>query len=272
MASRVIFSAKSGKHILDVSNNDRAIAGSENFGNNLEFIWILNQDPDEVERHARNSVLTAAETFYSLILNDLELLEYGYKTKFIMPGCERFGPATGGGGIGGIRIAEQLYGLSSGAGYCYLELMEIQPNGIKKCVKKIDCRNRKIIETNNFGNITILRKKKNLTWPQILPPLISFLKQLKDDQIEIQVIYSKPKFLDYILAIEELAKMGDEAQNKLIEILQDPKAKKHYNAIASALMVVFPSKTSKDAVKRLIEKETDRDQIMVYKILLDVSR
>jgi hypothetical protein len=266
---------------MSVGKNDQRIVNSDIFEGNLEFIWILHQYPGEINKYPRDNVLAAAETFYNIIQKDLTLLEYDYITECTIPGYEHLSPSRGRGSVG-VQIDGRLYVLRGGAGYCCLSLMEIQPDGTGTCVKKIDCRERKIIKTENLGDVKIFRKKKKLTWAKILPPLIDFLKQLEDDQIEVMVIYSKPKFMEYIQAyqegaggddwaIEEIAKMGDEAKNKLLEKLQDPKVRKYYHAIASILMIVFPSKESKNAVERLIEEETDEIRVSLYKNLLQVS-
>ncbi len=279
MSSKVLFLGKSDKHIMKVTNTDRSVTSAPAFASNLEFIWIVNTPPGDVVTHARDYVLSVTKEFLELVENDLPLLQYHYTCEINIPGCEHLGPSRGSGMVGGIRIDGSLYSLSNGMGECHLDLIHLRPDGTGERVRKIDIRDRKRIQTDNIGVIKIFRRKKKLTWPEVLPPLIKFLKRLPDDEILIQVLWSRPSLMDLVRAhergfgeddwaIEELEKMGDKAKTELIKKLQDPRASKYYVSIATLLLTNFPSLESKKAVEQLMKQETNETTKNTYAILL----
>lgn len=279
MSSQVIFSGQSDKHVMKVSGTDRSVTSAPTFAEHLEFIWIMNQDPGDIVSYARDYVLSVAETFLELINKDLPFLQYFYMCEHTMPGYEHLPPMRSR-GIGGIRIDGKLYLFDCGMGECHLTLLRLRPDGTGEEVKKIDCCDRKRIETDNLGVLKIYRRKKKLTWPDALPPLIKFIRQLPDDEVRIQVVWGKPKFMDLVRAyqraggeddwaVEELANMGDEAKERLLEKLQDPKVQKYHHSIAWLLATVFPCIESKKAVEQLMARETNEIAKTVYSTLLE---
>lgn len=279
MSSKVLFLGESDKHIMKITNTDHSVTSTPAFANNLEFIWIVNTSPGDVVTHTRDYVLSAAETFLKIVENDLSLLQYHYTYEATMPLRGRSLKTRGSGGCSGFHVDGKACAIWGGMGECYVDEYGILPDGKRGVVRATDVRDRKRVETDDWGPIKIFRRKKKLTWPEVLPPLIEFLKQLPDEEVRIRVLWEKPKLMDLVRSADkgggekdwaegELYEIGDKAKTELLEKLQDPKASKYYVTIARLLVTLFPSSEAKEAVERLRDQETKESARATYSLLL----
>lgn len=75
-------------------------------------------------------------------------------------------------------------------GFCTLELYESAPGvpAQRRLVEVIDMRSRESIDTDDWGALRVHKKPATCSWPEILPPLIAFLKQNKCEQLVLHHI------------------------------------------------------------------------------------
>lgn len=85
---------------------------------------------------------------------------------------------SGSGGIGGIRINGELYGLDAGLGRC--DLQKVAPTG--GILEVRDARDLKEIQTDNMGTIKIKRRKRKTSLIQVLSEMETFLSSLPADE------------------------------------------------------------------------------------------
>jgi hypothetical protein len=124
----------------------------------------------------RHHVLMAATSLLELVQRDLDLLEFDYSYSF-----SAHGKARSTAGTGGVRVRGYSGCVDARPkGFCTMELREPSPSGPGRVVEIVDLRNRKTLDTDNYGVLQIHRKKgKEVTWNRSLPTLIDFLKQNK---------------------------------------------------------------------------------------------
>lgn len=117
------------------------------------------------------------EKFLGAIQRDIELLQYDYSFSFTGS------PHKGSAAVSGFMVDGHYAFLSAKPnGFCILKLMDSSPNSV---VKELDIRNKNEIETDNWGILKIKKKKSKVTWQDILPPLIEFLKRCKSTTVII---------------------------------------------------------------------------------------
>jgi hypothetical protein len=244
----------------------------------LKFFPMLSLPSGEVAAHQREELLISAKEFLEAFKKNQKLLQYYYTFEITPPGIGRRPPSSG--SVSGFKINGKYCCIYSGMGECYISEFEVQPDGMGKVVKNIDVRDQKCIETDDWGAIKIFRRKKKLTWSEVLPTLIEFLKGLPDDEIRVRVAKNKPSITDLVRAyergfgeddwaIEQLDERDDEAKTMLIKKLQDPRESKYHGTIATMLLTIFPSSESKNAVEQLIKHEKNKELKRAYTLLLE---
>jgi hypothetical protein len=277
MSIQFIFTGTLNKHVMRITSTDWKVAGRLTVSG-LKFFPMVSLPSGEVAVHPRKELLISAKAFLEAFKRNQKLLQYYYTFEITPPGMGRRRPSSG--SVSGFKINGKYCCIYSGMGECYITEYEVGPDGKGEVVKTVDVRDRKRIKTDDWGYIKIFRRKKKLTWPEVLPPLIEFLKEILDKEICVRVVWRKPSIMDLVRAYErgfgeddwaeeELEKRGDEAKTALLEILKDPRMSKHYGSIAMLLLTCFPSPESKKAVEQLIEKETDEYAKTIYASLLE---
>jgi hypothetical protein len=121
------------------------------------------------------------ETIWTYLLSHEDLLPYSYNYEF-----EKEKGRKGGGGTSGFRV-RGYYGAIDvrPAGYCTLTLSEDAPHGTSRIVEIIDIRNKKKIETDDWGYLKIHRRKMEIDWYREIPRILDFLENTKSKNIEI---------------------------------------------------------------------------------------
>jgi hypothetical protein len=71
------------------------------------------------------------------------------------------------------------------SGYCHVTLSEVAPTGRGRLVEIIDMRVRKELATDNWGLLTVARRKADVGWFQELPRVISWLKTQQAKDVEV---------------------------------------------------------------------------------------
>lgn len=120
------------------------------------------------------------EQLLAAVQRDMDLLQYNYSFSFTSSS------EKGSGAISGFTVDGYYAFLSTRPnGFCFLDLMEPSPNSRSRLVGKLDIRNKSEIETHNWGVLKIKKKKDIVTWPDVLPPMIEFLKKSKSKTVTV---------------------------------------------------------------------------------------
>ena len=162
-------------------------------------------------------------------------------------------------------------------------LFRSRPDGRGEILNRIDIRSEKRIETDDFGILKVFRRKLKLTLFETVPQLVAFLSRCEDEVIRVRATENNPSFMDLVRAVtegggaddwagEQIQEMGEEGKRSLMERLTDPKAKKHYFTIAQLLLSLFPSRESREAVERVVERERNEELKRLYVVLLATAQ
>jgi hypothetical protein len=231
------------------------------------------------ETYPRLTLLHAAREWQNAIEGDRQLLPYHYSFEIGIGELK----SRGSGGAGGFHIKGKIHSVRAGPGRCYLNEMGIRPDGRGEVLNRIDIRNEKKIETDDYGTLRVFRRKLKLTLFETVPQLVSFLSRCDDEVIRVRATENNPSFMDLVRAVtegggaddwagEQILEMGGEGKRSLLERLKDPKAKKHYFTIAQLLLSLFPSRESRKAVERLVEREHNEELKRLYVVLLATAQ
>jgi len=279
MAIRVLFLGKSQKYVMKITNTDWIVAGVLTVSG-LKFFPMVTLESNEEAIYPRDELLTEANAFLKAFGRDQKFLQYHYSFEIAPPGG--LPKSRGSGSVSGFKINDKYFCIVAGMGECYLLELGSKSNKINDVSRRVDVRDRKCIETDDWGVIKIFRRKKKVTWPEVLPPLIEFLRNLPDSEVHVRVEENQPSIMDLVRAYErgfgeddwaeeELEKRGNEAKTVLLEKLKDPGMTKYYESIAMLLLTCFPSFESRKAVEQLIEQETNERAKTVYMALLQAT-
>jgi hypothetical protein len=225
------------------------------------------------QTYTRTELLQTAAELAEMLERESNLLPYHYS--YQIGDGKRFG--RGSVGAMSFQINGRRHVIRAGASVCYLQ--EIGPDGTGRVVNTIDIRDRERVDTDDLGPIKVCRRKLKVTLFQTIPILVSFLRASKDEAFRVLTTDGKPSLLDLVRLVEEgsgaddwaeeqLQAMGQKGRTALIAKLGDPKAKKHYVAIARLLLTLFRSRESRQAVEELLKQDQDRERKAAYLLWL----
>ena len=180
------------KHRLEFTSRDFALLSGPHFEEGLRFISALGIfDHLTVAKgipqgatvtRPRWRIFSAAQQLLAVVRRDEDLLQYDYKYSFSgRSGRPRSGNENGfkvRGFFGSIDASRR--------GYCYLNLHQVSGDGRGRLAEYYDMRIRETIETDELGTLKIHRKKAEMHWLEILPPLIEFVRTRTVKVLEIE--------------------------------------------------------------------------------------
>ena len=180
------------KYRLEFTSRDFALLRGPHFEEGQRFISVLGVfDHLTVEMgipqgakvtRQRSQILNAAERLLVVVQRDEDLLRYDYKYSF-SGRIDR--PRSA--GYGGFKVRGFCgYIDTRPSGYCYLNLDQLTGNGRGRLAEYYDMRIRETIETDELGTLKIHRKKAEMHWLEILPPLIEFIRSRTVKVLEIE--------------------------------------------------------------------------------------
>ena len=165
-----------GEYFFPRSNSYRARFG-------LGFVAGLGAPPlGKVLATHRRFVLTShIESLARALEDQRDLISWSYSFRF-----SEKADRSGGGSVSGF----QVHGLNGfitvePSGYCNVTLSEVAPTGRGRVVEIIDMRVRKELPTDNWGLLTIARRKAKAGWFQELPRVIGWLKAQETKDVEV---------------------------------------------------------------------------------------
>ena len=130
----------------------------------------------------RLQLLGAAQQLLAIIQRDEDLLQHDYKFSF----SGRIGRPRAG-AESGFRVRGFIGNLDTRPhGYCFLNLVEVSSNGMGRIAEYLDMRIRGTLETDDMGTLKIHRQKAEMRWPEILPPLIEFVRTRTVKHLDIE--------------------------------------------------------------------------------------
>lgn len=272
MATHITISAESRSYTMVLSTTDIMLAGT--FADAQYYIAFA-QCMYEENVVARQSLLDATRSLLEAVRQQWAVLPYRYSSEVRIMGRDDL-VSKGGGGCSGFHINGRIHSLWSRAGECYLEEMEVGPDGRGGIVRRIDIRDRKQVDTDDWGPIKLSRRKLKTALPEQLQVLISFLGEIPDAQVQTRRSEGQASVMDLVRrtaegdesAEEEFFNRGDAARQELLAKLTDRKTRKYCGTMAWILLTVLPSPESRAAVEELAERETDPQQKAEYVLLL----
>jgi hypothetical protein len=274
---RNCYIAQNARYVLDMSGHNRVVCTAATVRGVQGIFALFSAEPGEQKQVRREVLLQAAKDLLARVEADFDRLQYTYSRR-----DERFG-SSGSGMIGGIRIGGKLYSLEGGPGTCLLEEIGIDASGQGQVVKAIDVRSEKVIETENFGRITITKRKKRLTIHHQLKGLIAFLQQQEDEYITKTLDEGLRKPMDWIRGLEaaegleedyfkeRLHEFGDKGLEELIARYAEP-LQKHKQTIQFVLQNFYAPVEVQRRVESAAAAENDPERKRVYVDLLDSLR
>jgi hypothetical protein len=130
----------------------------------------------------RRSVLTSQLEGLAQALEDQrDLISWSYSFRF-----SEKPEASGGGSVAGFHV-RGLHGFVTvqPSGYCHVTLSEVAPTGRGRLVEIIDMRVRKELPTDDWGVLSIGRRKADVGWFQELPRVIAWLKAQQGKDVQV---------------------------------------------------------------------------------------
>ena len=196
MASRIYtakIKAATEEFSLDIPHRDwmllagprEFIKGGQEFVSALgvfENYTVARGIPENSTATRKRAILMHSATILLSTIQDYEdLLSCDYSYEFAAEGGIR-----GSGKRSGFHIRGYAGSINATPkGFCTVQLREPGPCR-SRIVEILDVRNRKTLETDDRGQLTIRRRKAIVTWNVLLPPLIKFLKTQQCDELVIQ--------------------------------------------------------------------------------------
>lgn len=165
----------------------------------------------------------------------------------------------GSGSVSGILIGGEPHSITGGNGQCYLAKCVQDVDGAPS-QERIDLRKLRKIETDQWGEIRISRKKIPFTLPRRLDECIEFLDSVPDQTIRLFSYDRMPtlrQILDEMIegfggddfAIEEICRRGAETRAELLSALNNQSLRKYRAAIIQLLLLCYPSDPTRMAIE-----------------------
>lgn len=258
MARQLTVRAAQGTHTTNLTASDWKVSSA--FPKD-RFYTIAGGCYLESEMVARQELLDAARTLLRDVQQQWEVLPFQYSFRTRDGGRGGSSSSTSGFHINGIALT-----ICSRPGQCYLEERAKGPDGMFHVVRTTDVRDKKQIDTDDWGPIKIFRRKLEMRLPEELESLIGFLSEIPDEEVQVRTTEEGEwSVMDLVReaaegsegAEEELFNRGESAKQELITLLTDAKARKHIHTIAWILLTVLPSPDSRTAVEQAAEREKD---------------
>ena len=275
MATQVTVRGASARHVVLLNSADTKIAGAFPAS---QFYMTIGRCHRQRHAFPKHDLLEAARSLLRDVQQQWAVLPYRYSLKLRVGGRDDL--RSSGSGASGFHINGRVHAIWSGAGRCYLDEMQVGPDGRGKVVRKVDVRHQKRVDTDDWGPIEISRRKLELTLPRQLQDLIAFLSDIPDADVQVLSTDGPVSVMDLVRlaseddegAEEELFNMGDTARRELLKRIADGKTRKYHGTIAWILQTVFPSPQSREAVERLVERERDPERKKTYLAMLASAR
>jgi hypothetical protein len=224
----------------------------------------------------RKSLQMNAELLRAYLTEHQDVLPFRYSFEVRMLGRKDM-ITKGSGAVSGILIGGEPHMISGGNGECYLT-KSVRTAGGAHTEERTDVRRKRRIETDEWGDIKITRRKIPFTLPERLDACISFLESLFDEQIRLYS-YDRAPTLHEILeemsegsggddfAVEEVHRRGPETRAELLKALSENSLRKFRPAIIQLLLLCFSGHETTKAIELFVEQQPAKER-NAYLVLL----
>lgn len=261
------FTVDNAEHLMNLSGPMVPI-GPETPGSDfMAFIGAAYQERTVVSRAA---LLESARLLRASVAENRHLL--GFRYSYSIPKRDR----KGSGGCSGFKINGSFHSIRGGNGECYLERIEIEDDDRGRVAERIDLRERNVVQTDDWGEIRISRRKIEFSLPEALAECIAFLESIPDAQITLFSFDAPPTLRDLVRefeegsggddwAIEEICEKGSRWKGELLDALKDKRFAKHRATLVQLLLICFPDAETRNAVMVWVHglPEKTRSELLV---------
>jgi hypothetical protein len=212
------FRTLSTEYLMSLSEGVPPKTPGKDFLDTLAFAY------QESMKVSRRALLKSARVLLKFVTENRHLLAYRYDG-LCRPQdrgeWEKVRLARGGGlvGVSGFKVDRRAHSLWVGDGECYLERKASSGRGARQETERIDVRERKTIETDDWGIIKITRRKRAFSLPEELAKCISYLESVSDSKITLFSFDEPPTVGDLV---EDFGEGGDHDDWVLEEIAREP--------------------------------------------------
>lgn len=251
--------AKSSEHLMSQSGPMVRIPPD---APGAEFLGFLGSAFQEHISVSRMQLLESARKLHAFVTANRHLLAFRYSYAIRMMGRANM-VTKGSGGCSGFKIGGKFHSICGGNGECLLQRMEISDDGSGYVAECIDVRERTTIETDEWGDIKVSRRKIDFSLPETLADCISFLESVPDNVIDL-FSFDKPPTLQDLLrefeegsggndwAIEEVGRNAAKWQGELLAAVTDKQFSKHRAGVVHLLLICFPDAKTRMTVVEAI--------------------
>src|SRR5262245_22538932 len=149
----------------------------------LSFVKGLGAPPtgQVLVTHQREVLEQQLESLLRALNEQKDLIGYSYVYKFGGK-PER----SGGGAVAGFKV-QGRFGFVSvrPSGCCYVRLSELTPAGQTRVVETIDMRVVRKLQTDDWGLLTVGRRRADVGWFDELPALLEWLRRQRGRDVEV---------------------------------------------------------------------------------------
>ena len=125
-----------------------------------------------------NSCSTTALQLQGYIAGNIARLQYRFTIEACVMGRPQLKSCSEG-GFSGFKIDGVVHSIHGGIGECVLTRYEPFADDSGTMQQRIDVSDRKRLETDDWGDIRIKRRKAKYTLPDTLPEVIAFLDRIR---------------------------------------------------------------------------------------------
>ena len=191
MKGRVLFRCDGFEHTMALSARDVHLLDGEYFQQKgsfralfgLDFVKGLGAPPtgEVLVTHEREVLEQQLQDLLRALNDQRDLIGYSYVYRF-GGNPER----SGGGAVAGFKVQGRLGFVSvRPSGYCYVRLSELTPDGRSRVVETIDLRVMRKLQTDDWGLLTVARRRADVGWFDELPPLLDWLQRQRGGHVQV---------------------------------------------------------------------------------------
>ena len=235
---------------------------------------------------SRAELLKAARTLLKYTTENRHLLAYRYNGSFRSRAAgkretvRQWARTSALLGLPGLKIDGRTHALWVGDGQCFLEPQARRGKG--RGTERIDVRERKAIETDNFGIVKITRKKRKFGLPEELAKCIAFLESVPDRKVTLFSFDTPPTVGDLIddfgedeerdkWVLEEIARDSHRWKGELLAALKEERYRYHRATIVTLLVLSFREEKTRTALVKAIDALPKKNRTELHTLVAELE-
>lgn len=171
--NQIVLSDSSGSQTVKFTTRDAKVIS---MFHRLPFFKMILGSGGKPASYERTRLLAETKKFLTVIQRELPLLEYHYAHQFTNAPAKI---ARGTKRVSGFQIEGKYFTVRAGFGECFLRQMRPR-------AKQVDIRRKSKIQTDNWGDLRILRRRQKLTLIDRLQGMIECLRKSSDKKITLR--------------------------------------------------------------------------------------